>query len=147
MSCLKQRVLLFKKLSDQATIPSRGSNFSVGYDLHSAEQKEIPPRGKAMISTGLQMKLPEGCYGRVAPRSGLAWKHSIDVGAGVIDPDYRGELRVILFNLGDETFQVNKGDRIAQLICEQALIPEVQEVTESLDETERGSNGFGSTGV
>lgn len=81
-----------------------------------------------------------------APRSGLAWKHSIDVGAGVIDADYRGPVGVILFNHSDVDFEVNTGDRIAQLIIQKIVTPEVTEV-ESLDSTQRGEGGFGSTGV
>ena len=78
----------------------------------------ILPRDKALISTGLQMQIPLGNYGRIAPRSGLAVKHFIDVGAGVIDADYRGEVKVLLFNFGSDSFTVEKGDRIAQLIIE-----------------------------
>lgn len=84
--------------------------------------------------------------GYVAPRSGLAWKHSIDVGAGVIDADYRGPVGVILFNHSDADFEVKVGDRIAQLIIEQIITPNVIEV-DDLDSTERGAGGFGSTGV
>ncbi|XP_038961577.1 deoxyuridine 5'-triphosphate nucleotidohydrolase isoform X12 [Rattus norvegicus] len=80
-----------------------------------------------------------------APRSGLAVKHFIDVGAGVIDEDYRGNVGVVLFNFGKEKFEVKKGDRIAQLICERILYPDLEEV-QTLDNTERGSGGFGSTG-
>lgn len=82
----------------------------------------------------------------MAPRSGLAWKNSIDVGAGVIDEDYRGNIGVVLFNLSDVDFNVTRGDRIAQLLLEKIITPEVVEV-EELIETERGDGGFGSTGV
>ncbi|XP_046689241.1 deoxyuridine 5'-triphosphate nucleotidohydrolase, mitochondrial-like [Homalodisca vitripennis] len=98
-----------------------------------------------MVKTDLKIMLPEGCYGRIAPRSGLTWKNGIDVGAGVIDEDYRGDVRVILFNHSDEPFTIEAGDRIAQLICEKIYYPELEEVQE-LDETNRGSGGFGSTG-
>uniref|UniRef100_A0A183BST3 Deoxyuridine 5'-triphosphate nucleotidohydrolase n=1 Tax=Globodera pallida TaxID=36090 RepID=A0A183BST3_GLOPA len=101
--------------------------------------------GKVLVSTGLRVAIPSGHYGRVAPRSGLAVKHSIDVGAGVIDTDYRGELKVLLFNFGETDFQVNEGDRIAQLICERCTRPELTEVG-TLEMTARGANGFGSTG-
>lgn len=99
-----------------------------------------------MIKTDLQVAIPTGCYGRVAPRSGLAWKHSIDVGAGVIDEDYRGPLNVILFNFGDQDFEIRRGDRVAQLICEKIEQTDLEDVND-LDNTERGANGFGSTGV
>ncbi|GAB1286827.1 Deoxyuridine 5'-triphosphate nucleotidohydrolase [Apodemus speciosus] len=105
----------------------------------------ISPMEKALVKTDIQVAVPSGCYGRVAPRSGLAVKHFIDVGAGVIDEDYRGNVGVVLFNFGKEKFEVKKGDRIAQLICEQICYPELEEV-QTLDDTERGSGGFGSTG-
>lgn len=138
--------LLIKKLSEFATVPTRGSKFSAGCDLYAAYDYTIKARGKEMVKTDLQIALPPGCYGRVAPRSGLAWKHSIDVGAGVIDEDYRGPLNVILFNLGEDDFDIKKGDRIAQLICEKIEQAQIEEVSD-LNSTERGANGFGSTGV
>jgi dUTP pyrophosphatase len=137
--------LLVKRLSDKARLPTRGSRHAAGYDLYSAEQAVIPPHGKALIDTKISLALPLGTYGRVAPRSGLASKFMIDTGAGVVDPDYRGSLFVLLFNLSDQPFQVEEGDRIAQLIIERIYTPEVQEVTD-LDETVRGTSGFGSTG-
>jgi dUTP pyrophosphatase len=85
-------------------------------------------------------------YGRVAPRSGLTVKHGIHVGAGVIDPDYTGEIKVALFNLGDVPFEIKKGDRIAQLVLERCETPDVHEI-DTLDETGRGAGGFGSTGA
>ena len=100
---------------------------------------------RLMIPTGLQMAVPPGYYIRVAPRSGLAYKHGIDVFAGVVDSDYRGEARVILFNSDTEDFVFTHGDRIAQLIIEKIETPGVQEVTE-LPDTVRGAGGFGSTG-
>lgn len=95
------------------------------------------------------MAIPIGTYGRLAPRSGLAWKNHIDVGAGVIDADYRGEVKVLLFNFSDQDFTVKRGDRIAQLICEVIAVPEVDEIgeDEELAATQRGAGGFGSTGV
>lgn len=98
------------------------------------------------MKTDIQIEVPEGHYGRVAPRSGLAWKNSIDVGAGVIDEDYRGNVGVILFNFSDVNFEIKKGDRIAQLICERISYPTVVEV-DTLSETARGEGGFGSTGT
>ena len=92
------------------------------------------------------MAIPSGCYGRIAPRSGLAWKHSIDVGAGVVDEDYRGNVCVILFNLSDDDFCVQRGDRIAQLICERIAKTQLIECSQ-LDDTDRQDKGFGSTGV
>ncbi|KAM6181060.1 deoxyuridine 5'-triphosphate nucleotidohydrolase, mitochondrial [Erethizon dorsatum] len=137
--------LRFVRLSEHATAPTRGSARAAGYDLYSAYDYTIPPMEKALVKTDIQIALPSGCYGRIAPRSGLAAKHFIDVGAGVIDEDYRGNVGVVLFNFGKEKFEVKKGDRIAQLICERIYYPEIEEV-QGLDDTERGSEGFGSTG-
>eukprot|EP01133_Synstelium_polycarpum_P002496 gene2496-2842_t len=135
-----------KKLSPTATIPTRATTGSAGYDLSSAYELVVPARGKALAKTDLQISIPEGTYARVAPRSGLAWKNSIDVGAGVIDSDYRGNVGVILFNHSDVDFPIAAGDRIAQLILERIVTPEAIEV-DSLDETNRGEGGFGSTGT
>ncbi|KAL9667721.1 hypothetical protein QQ045_002085 [Rhodiola kirilowii] len=151
LSCLLSQAvaveaLKVKKSSEKAVLPSRASHLSVGYDLSSAVETKIPARGKALVPTDLSIAIPEGTYARVAPRSGLAWKHAIDVGAGVIDADYRGPVGVILFNHSDADFEVKEGDRIAQLILEKIVTPEVVEV-EDLDETVRGAGGFGSTGV
>lgn len=138
--------LLIKKLSDKARTPTRGSSLAAGYDLYSAERKIVPARGKALVDTQLSIAVPAGTYGRVAPRSGLASKHMIDTGAGVIDADYRGTVFVLLFNYSDKDFQIEEGDRIAQLILEKIVTPDVVEV-QDLEETLRGSGGFGSTGV
>ncbi|XP_011221130.1 deoxyuridine 5'-triphosphate nucleotidohydrolase, mitochondrial [Ailuropoda melanoleuca] len=137
--------LRFVRLSEHATAPTKGSARAAGYDLYSAYDYTLPPMEKALVKTDIQVALPSGCYGRVAPRSGLAAKHFIDVGAGVIDEDYRGNVGVVLFNFGKEKFEVKKGDRIAQLICERIFYPEIEEV-QVLDDTERASGGFGSTG-
>lgn len=146
MSSGTKALLRFKKLSEQATTPSRGSKDSAGYDLYSAQDMIIPACGKGLVPTDLQVEAPKGCYGRIAPRSGLAVKHHIDVGGGVIDRDYRGNVYVCVFNFGSLDFTVKKGDRIAQLICEKILQPQLEEV-EQLEKTERGAEGFGSTGM
>lgn len=144
--CLDLHSLLqVKKLSPDAQLPKRGSEHAAGYDLSSSVDCTVPAHGKALVKTGLSLAIPSGHYGRVAPRSGLAAKHFIDVGAGVIDCDYRGELHVLLFNFNDTPFEVKKGDRIAQLVLEQISTPDVVEV-EELTETVRGAGGFGSTG-
>jgi len=138
--------LFVKKVHEKAVLPVRGSPLAAGYDLSSCEDKILPKGGTILVKTGLQIACPEGTYGRVAPRSGLAYKHSIDVGAGVIDADYRGEVGVILFNFGDKDFEIKEGDRIAQLVLEKIALADVEEVDE-LDDTVRGEGGFGSTGV
>ena len=146
-------MLYVKLLSENATVPLRGSLKAAGYDLFSAQDVLIPGRGKALILTDISIAIPDDCYARIAPRSGLAWKHSIDTGAGVIDADYRGNVGVILFNHSNVDFQgtqsqliaVSKGDRVAQMILERIYTLDVQ-VTQDLGATERGANGLGSTG-
>ena len=106
----------------------------------------IPAKGKGIVKTDLAIAVPAGTYARIAPRSGLAVKHFIDTGAGVVDYDYRGNVGVVLFNHADADFEIKKGDRVAQLILEKISMAPCVEVTE-LSETERGAGGFGSTGV
>ncbi|KAK9773692.1 putative Deoxyuridine 5'-triphosphate nucleotidohydrolase [Seiridium cardinale] len=165
--------LLIKKLSDKAKVPTRGSAFAAGYDLYAAKETVIPKRGKALVDTDIAIAVPAGTCklmtllspaivpfpfsswliitrwcatdGRIAPRSGLASKHFIDTGAGVIDADYRGQVKVLLFNHNDADFEVKEGDRVAQLVIERIYTPEVVEVAE-LEESVRGAGGFGSTG-
>jgi dUTP pyrophosphatase len=143
-------MFIVKKLSDQATLPTRGSELAVGYDLSASAETVIPARGKGLVQTGLKMKIPVGHYGRIAPRSGLALNHFIDVGAGVIDPDYRGPVGIVLFNHGEKDFHVKVGDRVAQLILEMVSTPVCNEVESFEEEAEtkrgRGEGGFGSTG-
>ena len=132
-------------LNENATAPERKSVSAAGYDLFSSVDTSIPARGMGKVDTGISISIPEDCYARVAPRSGLTWNHGIDVGAGVVDSDYRGEIKAILFNHSDVPFKVKKGDRIAQLILEKIYTIPV-EVVDSLEQTERGAGGFGSTG-
>lgn len=138
-------MLHVKLLSDLATLPKRGSIGAAGYDLSSAEKTTVPAHGKAIVKTDITIACPPGTYGRIAPRSGLAVKHFIDVGAGVIDEDYRGNIGVVLFNHGEQNFEINIGDRIAQLIIEVIATPDIIEV-DTLPDTIRGTNGYGSTG-
>jgi dUTP pyrophosphatase len=135
------------KLTDfNAQIPTKGSEHSAGYDLYSCYNALIYPQERMLIKTGIVLEIPEGHYGRIAPRSGLALKNGIDVMAGVIDSDYRGEVGVILYNTDKNIpFHVKIGDRIAQLIIEKYYTFDIQKV-ETLNLSERGSNGFGSTG-
>ncbi|GAB7364423.1 hypothetical protein MBLNU230_g4964t1 [Neophaeotheca triangularis] len=132
-------------LSPTAKAPTRGSTFAAGHDIYASKAATIPARNRALVDTDISVAVPPNTYGRVAPRSGLAVKHGIDVGAGVIDADYRGQVKVLLFNLTDEAFEVQAGDRIAQLILEVIVTPEVM-VVDKLPETVRGAGGFGSTG-
>lgn len=128
-------------------MPSKGSLHAAGYDLCSALDCIVPARGRCLIGTQLSISVPSGTYGRIAPRSGLALKHGIDVGAGVIDADYRGEVHVLLFNHSDKDFSISRGDRIAQLILEMISTVAITEVEFHQDVTERGEGGFGSTGI
>ena len=139
-------ILKFTKLSMNASTPVRATRHAAGLDLFSAESKRINVQDCAVLNTDIAVMLPEGTYGRIAPRSGLAAKHFLHVGAGVLDYGYRGNVKVVLFNHNATVpFQVNRGDRIAQLIVEKICTPSVVEV-DSLGETPRGASGFGSTG-
>ncbi|EWC44930.1 hypothetical protein DRE_00989 [Drechslerella stenobrocha 248] len=137
--------LLIKKLSEKARAPTRGSAFAAGYDMYASEDIVIPKGGKGLVETGLSMAVPDGCYGRIAPRSGLASKNFIATGAGVIDADYRGPVKILLFNHSDVDFEVKEGDRVAQLILERIYTPDVV-VVDDLEESVRGAGGFGSSG-
>jgi dUTP pyrophosphatase len=134
------------RLTSEATIPTKGSSLAAGFDLYSSSTLTVPARGKTLIPTDLQILVPYGSYGRIAPRSGLAFHHHIQVGAGVIDADYRGAIGVLLFNHSNDNFVVLQGDRIAQLICEKIFYPQLEEVF-SLPTTSRGDGGFGSSGI
>jgi dUTP pyrophosphatase len=135
-----------KLLSPDAKVPTRATEFSAGLDLSSIEDTVVPANKWIAIPTGISIQIPKDCYARIAPRSGLAFKYGIQVGAGVADSDYTGEIKVILFNHGSSDFEVKKGDRIAQLIFEKIYTDYFVEV-EELDDTVRGDGGFGSTGV
>jgi dUTP pyrophosphatase len=137
--------LKIKKLSDKAIVPKRCSDFAAGYDLHTAYDCIIPPNNKFMIKTDLQIEFPSGTYGRIAPRSSVAWNHFLSVGAGVIDSDFRGNICIILFNHSNEHVTFKAGDRVAQLICEKIKCPIIKEV-DILTQTKRNDMGFGSTG-
>lgn len=140
------QTLAFMKLSDSAHAPTRATPHAAGFDLYSAQQVTVPAHGKALIFTDLKIAIPTGHYGRIAPRSGLTVTKFIDVGAGVIDEDYRGNVGIVLFNFSDQDFRVKVGDKIAQLICEKISYPTLMEVS-NFDETVRNENGFGSSGL
>lgn len=138
--------IMFKRLiNHDLPIPSRGSEYAVGLDLQAGEPALVASGQRQLIKTGFATKIPDGHYGRIAPRSGLAFKHGIDVLAGVIDIDYRGDIGVILYNTSDKDFKVDVGDKIAQLIVEACSYCEPEEV-KNLTETQRGTGGYGSTG-
>jgi dUTP pyrophosphatase len=130
-------------------LPERATPHAAGYDVRSAEEAvTLRPGEIRLVGTGLLMELPEGVECQVRPRSGLALKHGITLpnSPGTIDPDYRGELRVIMQNLGDQPVTLTRGERIAQLVFARFEAPEVV-LVESLSETDRGKGGFGSTGT
>ena len=141
-----QGIVKVKKLCNNAKLPIRGSTGGAGYDLTAAQTAVVSAHGKVLVKIGLSMSMPTGCYGRIAPRSGLVLKKFIDVGARLVDEDYKGELGVVLYNFGEEDFKINTGGKIAQLISEKIRTPEVVEV-DSLEETGWGEQGFGSTGI
>ncbi len=140
--------LLFQRLHENAVVPERAYAGDAGLDLVACEPAEIGPGERAIVGTGLAVAIPEGHAGFVQPRSGLAADHGVTVlnTPGLIDSGYRGELRVLLLNTDpSETFEVTPGDRIAQLLLVRHESPELTEVG-SLEETERGAAGFGSSG-
>ncbi len=137
--------LHFKQLDPRAVLPTRGSLHSAGLDLYSIDDLNIAPLSRVRAHTGLSVAIPEGCYGRIAPRSGLAANHGLDVLSGVIDADYRGEVICLLYNTGDQAIVLPAGSKMCQLIIEQIITPKPA-WEENLQETARGAGGFGSTG-
>jgi dUTP pyrophosphatase len=142
----KQEVLKVKRSTEKAKIPTKGSKDVAEHDLYSIEEKTISKESQELISTGIHISIPKGTYARIAPRSRLATRNMIGIGAGVIDEDYQGEVKVLIFNHGHQDFHVKEGDRIAQFILEKIKDIEVIEV-EKLDNTYRGNQGFGSSGT
>jgi dUTP pyrophosphatase len=142
-------VRVFKK-DPAACLPEYATGGAAGADLRArlSSPVSVPPLGRARIPTGLVLEIPEGYEGQVRPRSGLAFKHGVTVlnSPGTIDSDYRGEVSVIIINLGNEDFTVKDGDRIAQLIIAPVCRAPFAEA-DGLSETDRGAGGFGSTGV
>ena len=138
----------FKRVHPDASLPAYARPGDAGMDVRSVDDVEIAPGARALVHTGLVMMLPPGYEAQVRPRSGLALKHGVTVlnTPGTIDEGYRGEVGVILANFGDAPFPVKKGDRIAQVVIAPVTTANVEE-TDVVDETDRGSGGFGSTGV
>jgi len=147
-------ILKVKLIHPAAKLPARMTQGSAGLDVYAVESMEIPPAhcdqngyadiGRALVPTGIILQLPPGTVGRVASRSGLSVNSNIEAGAGWIDSDYRGELKVELKNLSSKPYKVNPGDRIAQLVILPLVDVEVESALQ-LEETERDSSGFGST--
>lgn len=137
--------LEFKRLHPNAVLPTRGSELSAGLDLYSIEAVSLDPGQRLLVRTGLAVAIPLGFYGRVAPRSGLATKNGLDVLAGVIDADYRGEINCLLINTGAEPIELPAQSKICQLIIEKIATPQAV-WADDLASTDRGARGFGSTG-
>lgn len=135
-----------KRLSDDSTIPTRSHQHDAGWDLYAAEKTHIVPARRRTVATKMSIAIPEGYVGLIWPRSGIAVKKGIDVFAGVIDSGYRGEIMVCLYNSSGLNFKIDKGDRIAQIVFHKLPQTEMLEV-DSLDDSDRGSDGFGSSGV
>jgi len=138
-------VLNVKKLNENATVPTKVNRSDAGYDLYALEGTIIDKHSHKLIKTGISMQIPDGYVGLIWPRSGMAYKHGIDVFAGVIDSSYRGDVGVILYNSQYSNYNIEKGDRIAQIIFQKIEDFDLH-VVENLDDTSRGAGGFGSSG-
>lgn len=147
MTQSERPVLPVQRLHEDAVVPAYAHPGDAGLDLTSVEEVVLAPGARAAVPTGLAMAIPDGWVGLVHPRSGLARRHGITVAnaPGTIDAGYRGEVLVLLVNLGDEEVRLDAGERVAQLLLQRVGIAEISEVDE-LDDTSRGSGGFGSTG-
>lgn len=139
--------VLVLRLHAGALMPARQTSGAAGFDLAAAKSVLIPARGRAVVDTGIALQLPPGIEAQVRPRSGLAACHGIGMlnAPGTIDPDYRGEIRVVLFNQSDLDYRVKPGDRIAQLVFSRLADVSLLE-TDRIDDTPRGPGGFGHTG-
>lgn len=132
--------------SPDAYLPTRGSEKAAGLDLYTPHNVIVPARGRTLVPLDICIELPKNTFGHVLPRSGLAVKQGIHVGAGVIDEDYRGNVGVLLFNLSDNDVEFKKGDRIAQLVIKKYESVPVEE-HDDLSSTVRNERGFGSSGL
>jgi len=126
-------------------LPEYAHKGDAGFDLYASDDYVLKPMEKKLVTTGIKLEIPEGYVGLIWDRSGLAANHSLHNLAGVVDSHYRGEIKVVVINLGNETFEMKKGMRIAQMLIQSVVNAEIEE-TSSLSETKRGEQGFGSTG-
>ena len=134
--------LPFVKMSANVITPTRATGGSVGLDFYSPEDYVIPPHRQLLIPTQIKLQIPLGYYGRIAPKSGLAILHQLHVGAGVIDPDYTGEIMILMTNAASRAYSIKRDDPIAQLILEKVSIPILKQVNE-IPPTIRGTHGCG----
>ncbi len=135
-----------KKLHQDAVVPRYAKEHDAGMDFYASESLVLQPGERRLVSTGIAMAIPSGYVGLIWDKSGIATKHGLKTMAGVIDAGYRGEIRILVHNLGNEEFVVEKGNKVAQMLIQPVEQREVMEV-EKLDSTDRGEGGFGSTGV
>ena len=138
-------MILFKKLRADAIEPVRATTHAAGFDMCAPERVEIAPGKTYWVPSGIAMAIPAGWVGLIWPRSGLAYKHGVDTLGGVIDADYRGEVKIGLINLGAETVEIKAGDRVCQLVVQQYM-PDCAVVDELPDADSNRVGGFGSTG-
>ncbi|MEM4662617.1 MAG: dUTP diphosphatase [Candidatus Diapherotrites archaeon] len=143
-----KKVVKILKIDEHAKLPTKAMKGDVGYDLFSNEDVNLAPNEIKVVGTGIKMALPAGIEAQVRPKSGLAANYGITVlnTPGTIDPNYRGEIKVILVNFGNKTFKIERGQKIAQLVFHKFETPTIKEV-KKLDVTERNEGGFGSTGL
>lgn len=139
-------MLKVKRLTDTAILPTRAHAGDAGLDLYADEAGLLSATSRALINTNISIAIPDGYVGLIWPRSGLAAKHGISVDAGVIDAGYRGPVKVLVTNSGDDDYAVHRGDKIAQLLIQPVSLMEPVEV-DCLSETERNAGGFGSSGL
>jgi dUTP pyrophosphatase len=137
--------LKVKLLSPDSKLPTRAYEYDAGLDLYSTQNIVLPPMERIPVKTGISVTIPQGYYGRIAPRSGLAVKKGLDILAGVVDSSFLGEVMAVVINLGKDIIEIKEGDKVAQLIIEACYHPNIVVVNE-LEKTGRGEGGFGSTG-
>ena len=146
---MEQYKLKIKRISDKAVLPNYAHEGDAGLDLYAVKELILKPGERGLVHTGIQIELPKNTEAQIRPRSGLALKHGITTlnSPGTIDEGYRGEIGVILINHSDETFKVEEGMKIAQMVVKPIVKVEITEVEELSDDTERKENGFGSSGI
>lgn len=138
-------MIQFKLLHNYATTPTRATDGSAGFDLYATDHCTVYPGARVKIPTGISLAIPAGHAGFIWPRSGMAVKYGFDIHAGLIDADFRGEIMVAGMNHGDRIIEVRRGDRVAQIVFSPVMV--LAQVVDALDDTVRGSGGFGSSGV
>jgi dUTP pyrophosphatase len=138
-------MIKYKLLHNYSTAPSRATDGSAGFDLYATDHHYVWPKAQVKIPTGISFEIPSDHAGFIWPRSGMAVKYGFDILAGLIDSDFRGEIHVAAINHGDKPIEIRRGDRIAQIVF--SPVTTLAKMVGNLDETDRGSGGFGSSGV